>query len=361
MAEATRPHPWSTSKVPTNFSYTSGLSKVPEAFMKLAVMLRRAFVLAASALVAIAADGSLAQSYPAKSVRIILGQPPGGVQDTLVRAVAQDLTKLWGQPVVLDNRVGGTGVVAAVAAARAAPDGYTLFFSTSTNMNSAQFLQKNLPFHPEKDFVPVVGLAQTRSILVVGNHVPANSVKELVELARSKPGQLNYGTFGIASAAHFDSEAFAKAAGFKATHVPYKGGAAVMTALLAGEVDFGLTALTAAIPLVKAGKLKGLAYTGDKRAPALPQMPTLSEAGYGGFETGGMFALYAPTGTPVATMEKIATDASRVRSAREFQEKVIVANGMEDFPLQGAALVKRMQQSREEFASRIKGLDLQIN
>jgi tripartite-type tricarboxylate transporter receptor subunit TctC len=320
-----------------------------------------AWALVATALAAFASGGATAQEYPARTVRIILGQPPGGVQDTLVRAMAQELTNVWGQPVVLDNRVGGTGVVAAVAASKAAPDGYTIFFSTSTNMNSAQFLQKNLPYHPEKDFVPVVGLAQTRSILVAGNHVPVNSVKELVALAKSKLGQLNYGSFGVASAAHFDAEAFAKAAGFTATHVPYKGGAAVMSAILAGQVDFALTALTAAIPLVRAGKLKGLAYTGDKRAGALPQMPTLAEAGYGGFETGGMFALYVPAGTPDAVMQKIAADASQVRSTPAFQEKIIFANGMEDFPLQGATLVARFQKSREDFADRIKGLNLQLN
>ena len=321
--------------------------------------LRPAWLLAAC----LACGGAaLAQSYPAKPVRIVLGQPPGGVQDTLVRGIAQELGKVWGQPVVLDNRVGGTGVVAAVAAARSAPDGYTIFFSTSTNMNTAQFLQHNLPYHPEKDFVPVVGLAQTKSILVARNDLGVESVKDLVALAKSKPpGALNYGSFGMASAAHMDAEAFSKAAGFKATHIPYKGGAEVMTALLAGQVDFAMTALTAAIPLVRQGKLKGLAYTGDRRVPALPQMPTLAEAGYSGFETGGMFALYVPTGTPAPIMEKIASDAARVRDLPMIREKVIAANGMEEFPLQGTALVKRLQESREDFADRIKGLDLKLN
>ena len=305
---------------------------------------------------------ALAQGYPARPVHILLGQPPGGVQDTLVRGIAQELTKTWGQPVVLENRVGGTGVVAALAAARAAPDGYTLFFSTSTNMNTAQFLQKNLPYSPEKDFVPVVGLAQTKSILAARNDLGVASVRELVALAKSKPpGALNYGSFGMASAAHMDAEAFSKAAGFKATHVPYKGGAEVMTALLAGQVDFAMTALTAAIPLVKQGKLKGLAYTGDQRAIALPQMPTLAEAGYSGFETGGLFALYVPTGTPAAVMDKIATDAGRIRDTPAIRDKVIFANGMEEYILQGPALVKRMQASREDFADRIKGLNISVD
>jgi tripartite-type tricarboxylate transporter receptor subunit TctC len=313
-----------------------------------------------AAVASVATSSALAQAYPAKPVRVLIGQPPGGVQDTLARAMSQELSKAWGQPVTLDNRVGGTGVVAAVAAARAPADGYTIFFSTSTNMNTAQFLQKDLPYHPEKDFVPVVGLAMTYSILVAGNHVGVNSVKELIAKAKANPGKLNYGSLGVASAAHFDAEALAHEAGIKVVHVPYKGGAAVMTALLAQEVDFALTALTAAIPLVKAGKLKGLAYTGDKRAAALPDMPTLKEQGYGHFETGGMFAFYVPTGTPADVIEKIANDTSRIRSSPSFHKDVILANGMEDFPLQGEALAKRFQKAREDFAVRIKDLNLQM-
>ena len=214
----------------------------------------RALLLAAAG----ASLGASAQTYPSKPVRVLIGQPPGGVQDTLLRGVTNELTRIWGHAVTLEHRVGGTGVVAAVAAARSAPDGYTIFFSTSTNMNTAQFLQKNLPYHPEKDFIPVVGMGQTKSIMVAGNHVQASSVKELVALAKAKPGALNYGSFGVGSAAHLDVEAFAKAAGFTATHVPYKSGAEVMTALMAGQVDFAMTGLTAAIPLVNGNRLKGL-------------------------------------------------------------------------------------------------------
>lgn len=304
---------------------------------------------------------TLAQSYPAKPVRVIIGQPPGGVQDTLLRGMTQELTRLWGQAVSLEHRVGGTGVIAAVAAARAGPDGYTIFFSTSTNMNTAQFLQKNLPYNPEKDFTPVVGMGQTKSILVAGNHVAANSVRELVALAKAKPGVLNYGSFGVGSAAHLDVEAFSKAAGFTATHVPYKSGAEVMTALMAGQVEFGMTGLTAAIPLVGAGRVKGFSYTGEQRAPAIPQVPTMAEAGYGGFETGGMFSLYVPVGTQQTVMDKIANDASAIRSTLAFREKILIANGMEDLPLQGAALIARLQKSREDFAGRVKGLNIVMN
>jgi tripartite-type tricarboxylate transporter receptor subunit TctC len=328
---------------------------------RIQTLIRAAVFTALSSVAALCSLSTQAQSYPTKPVRVLIGQPPGGVQDTLLRGMTQELTRVWGQPVTLEHRVGGTGVVAAVAAARAAPDGYTIFFSTSTNMNTAQYLQKNLPYSPEKDFMPVVGMGQTKSIMVAGNHVQANTVKELVALAKAKPGALNYGSFGVGSAAHLDVEAFSKAAGFTATHVPYKSGAEVMTALMAGQVEFGMTGLTAAIPLVNAGRLKGLSYTGDQRASAIPQVPTLAEAGYGGFETGGMFALYVPTGTPQAVMDKIANDATAIRSTQAFREKILIANGMEDLPLQGAALIARFQKSREDFALRVKGLNIVMN
>ncbi|MSQ51482.1 MAG: tripartite tricarboxylate transporter substrate binding protein [Betaproteobacteria bacterium] len=301
-----------------------------------------------------------AQGYPSKPVRVLIGQPPGGVQDILARTMSAELAKVWGQPVTLDNRVGGTGVVAALAAARAAPDGYTIFFSTAANMNTAQFLQTDLPYHPEKDFIPVVALAQGQSILLAGNHVGVNSTRELIEKAKANPGKLNYGTFGVASSSHFDTEALAKENGFKAVHVPYKGAVEVMNGLIGAHVDFAITALVAAIPLVNSGKIKGLGYTGEKRTGALPQVPTLHEQGYGFFETGGLFAFYLQTGAPPEVMDKIASDTSRIRGSPFFLKNIIAANGMEDLPLQGAALVTRFQKAREDFASRIKGLDLQL-
>jgi tripartite-type tricarboxylate transporter receptor subunit TctC len=318
---------------------------------------------AAVALLALAAfTGSVrAQAYPSKPVRMLIGQPPGGVQDTLARAMANELSKAWGQPVTLDNRVGGTGLLAGITAAKAAPDGYTLFFSTATNMNTAQFLQKDAPYHPEKDFIPVVGLGQSFSVLIAGNHLGVSTTQEFVEKAKANPGKLNYGTFGVASASHFDTESLAREAGFKAVHIPYKGAVDVMTGLMGGQVDFAITALTAAIPLINSGKIKGLGYTGDKRAPSLPQVPTLKEQGYGNFETGGLFALYVRTGTAQAVIDKIAADASRIRETPEFQKKVLEANGMENLPLAGAALVKRFDYSRVEFQKRISGLDLQLN
>jgi tripartite-type tricarboxylate transporter receptor subunit TctC len=301
-----------------------------------------------------------AQAYPVKPVRMIIGQPPGGIQDTLARGMAQELAKLWGQPVTLDTRVGGSGVVAGIVASKAAPDGYSIFFSTATNMNSAQFLQKDLPYDPVKDFVPVVGLGQSFSILTAANHLGVSTTKELIDRAKAHPGKLNYGTFGVASASHFDTESFARETGIKVVHVPYKGAQEVMTGLISGHVDFAITAVTPTVPLVNNGKLKGLGYLGPRRTPALPLVPTLNEQGYGHFETGGLFALYFQAGTPQAIQDKLSIDASTVRSGAFYQQKVLAPNGIEDWPLTGAALAKRLELSRTEFVGRIKGLDLQL-
>jgi tripartite-type tricarboxylate transporter receptor subunit TctC len=312
-----------------------------------------------AAAVALAAGAAFGQAYPAKPVRVLLGQPPGGIQDTLARAMSTELAKLWGQPVTLENRVGGSGVVAGTLAARAAPDGYTIFFSTPTNMNSAQFLQKDLPYSPEKDFIPVVGLGASYSILIAANHLGVNSAKELIEKAKANPGKLNYGSFGVASASHFDAEAFSREAGIKSVHVPYKGAQDVMTGLLGGQVDWAITAVTPTVPLINAGKIKGLGYLGPKRIAALPSVPTLNELGLGHFETGGHFAFYLQTGTPQAIIDKVATDTSKIRSTPAWQ-KMLASNGIEDFPLVGAELIKKMQVLREDFGNRIKGLDLQL-
>ena len=321
-------------------------------------LLLKSFASAALALAVLGAGAVVAQTYPSKPVRIIIGLPPGGTPDMLARGVAQELTKTWGQPVIVENRVSVGDIVAATAVAKSVPDGYTILLSPSTTMNTSQFLRRNLPYDPVKDFLPVVGLAQTQAYLVASNKLPANTLQELVALARARPGALNYGSWGIGSAAHLDAEALAKAAGVRFTHVPYKGAAAFTNALVAGEIDF-VFGSPATVPLVKQGRLKAFAYTGRERSRLLPDVPTLAETGYD-FESVGMFTLYVPMATPKTVVDKIAQDANQARGTAAFQ-KIIAANGMEEFPLHGNALIARLQQSRERFADRIKGLDIKLD
>ena len=280
--------------------------------------------------------------------------------DVLARSVTQDLAKVWNQPVIVENRAGASDVIATEAVVRSAPDGYTIYMANSVTWLTNQYLRRNLPFDPVKDLTPVIGIAQSSDVLIAGNALAASTVKDLVALARARPGVLNYGSFGIGTATHLDAIALESAAGIQATHVPYKGGADVIAAVLGGQVDFAFTGLNAVIPLVKQGKIKALAYGGRQRYPALPQVPTLRESGYG-VETGGWFAWFVPSATPRAIVERIATATSSVLSVPAFRDKYLIAAGMEEMNLQGAALAERVKESQESFASRVKGLDIKLD
>lgn len=315
---------------------------------------------AASFLACIVTGAALAQTYPYKPVRIIVSAAPGGLQDQIGRAMAPELLKIWGQPVVVENRIGAGDVIAATAASKAPPDGYTIFFSNSIGMDTAQFLRRNLPYDPVKSFAPVVGIMLTHSLLVVSNKLPVSNVRELVELARAKPRILNYGSFGVGSSSHLDVAAFAKAAGIELTHVPYKGVPAVVRALIAGEVDLVFGSLASYVPPATQGQVKALAYTGPQVSRRFPDVPTLASAGYD-LQRDGLHVFYVPAGTPRAIIERIAADVGKVRDQAEFREMYFYAIGMEEFAAEGVELAARLQRSRNNFASTIKGLGIQLD
>jgi tripartite-type tricarboxylate transporter receptor subunit TctC len=263
--------------------------------------------------------------------------------------------------VVVENHAGATGIIAAGMVHQAPTDGYTVLMSTANNMESAPVLQKNLPFDPIKDFIPVVGLAQTRTMVVASNKVAANTVKELADLAHAKPGVLNFGSWGVGSTSHLDALAFAKSIHGEFSHVPYKGGNDVMIALASGQIDFAVVTVSTALPLVKQGKVKALAYTGSERSGLLPDMPTLAELGYGFDRPGGVFAFYLPAGTPKAVVDKLAADTLKAVNAPAFVNEFIAANGMETYPYKGAELRKLLDQSRRNYLARMKDLNLKID
>ena len=301
-----------------------------------------------------------AQSFPAKPVRIVIGVAPGGVIDTLARGIAGELSKSWNQSVVVENRTGAGDIIAADAVAKAAPDGHTLLQTNSVTFLVNQFMRSKLPYDPVKDLAPVVGLTRTSDVLLVNPKLGVATVQELVALARAKPGALNYGSFGIGSAAHLDAVAFASVAGIQITHIPYKGGAAVIAALLGGEIDFSFSGLTPSLGPVKQGSLKALAFGAAQRSPALPQVPTFQEAGYN-IETGSWFGVFGPAATPRAIVEKISADTSRVLATPAFRDKFVLGVGMEELNLQAGLFAELLRDSREKFVSQYGSLNLKLD
>lgn len=311
---------------------------------------------------ALATGSADAQVYPAKPVRLVIQVPPGGLQDSLARALAQDLGKLWNQPMVVDNRPGAGGIPAAEQVARSAPDGYTILQTDNISFLTNEFLRTaKLPYDLQKDFAPVSVLVSAKNIVVGSPNLSAGTMPQLMALARQKPGALNYGSFGIGSIVHIDMEALANEAGVKFNHVPYKGGAPLVQAVLANEIEFAMMGMTAAIPLIRQGRIKALAYGGLNRSPLFPDLPTLSESGFKGFDSGAWFCWMVPAQTPRAVVERIAVDAGRVMTVPEFKERNITGVGHELVNVQGAKLWDMLADDRKVFAARVKPLNLKLD
>ncbi|MFM9967892.1 MAG: Bug family tripartite tricarboxylate transporter substrate binding protein [Burkholderiales bacterium] len=300
-----------------------------------------------------------AQSYPTKAVHIIIPVPPGGLQDSLARAMAPELTKRWGQPVIVENRAGANGIIASDAVVKAAPDGHMLWMGTMVQLSN-DLLNRKMPFDPIKDLAPVIGLVESGSMFVASMQFPARNLPELLAAARAKPGDINYGSFGIGSLPHIDTEALARVAGIQVTHIPYKGGAEILQGILGGQVTFAIMGITATIPLIRQNRIRAIAYGGQKRSSAFPDVPTISEAGVKGFVSGGWFGWFAPAGTPSAVINKIASDAGQVISVPEFREKYVHAGGLEVLNIGPGPLTEQLRADRESYAARLKALNVKL-
>lgn len=252
---------------------------------------------------------ALAQSYPDRSVRVLVGLAPGGGTDSVARVMTQKLSDVFGQSFIVDNRPSAGGNVAGELAARASPDGYTLLVATPTHVTNPS-LYRDVRYDVIKDFAAVALIVNAQYFLSVSNAIPATSVKELVALAKSQPQRLSYASSGIGSANHLSGELFKTMAGIDMVHVPYKGGAPALSALIAGEVQVSFTS-GVIIPYSKAGKLKTLAVTGAKRTPIAPEIPTIAEAGVPGYEVTGWYGLVAPAKTPAAIIERLNVAVNR--------------------------------------------------
>ncbi|MBX3604333.1 MAG: tripartite tricarboxylate transporter substrate binding protein [Piscinibacter sp.] len=285
-------------------------------------MHKRFLLRAAAAAFAFAlAAPALAQAgYPDRPIRIVVPYPPGGFNDTLARTVGAKLQAAWGQSVVIENRPGGATVIGIDAAAKAPADGYTLLitpFSFAVN----PFIFAKLPYDSQKDFAPITLAATTANLLVVPASVPIGSVKELVAMAKAKPGGLSYASTGIGSSNHLSMEKFKQMAGVDITHVPYKGSAPAVTDLIGGQVQVMFDNISNVLPHVKSGKLKVLAVTTPQRSPLVPDVPTVSEAGVPGYEVGVWFGIAAPAGTPKPIIDKLNGEIVKILHMPDVKEK----------------------------------------
>ena len=256
-----------------------------------------------------------AEKYPAKPVRFVITFPAGGPTDVVVRLIGQRLTDAWGQPMIIDNRGGAGGIVGTEIVAKAAPDGYSFLVGTAGGMTINPALQPKLPYDPFRDFTPVGMLVNNPQILVAHPSVAARNVKELVALAKAKPGQLNFASAGTGTATHLGLELLKLTAGIDAVHVPYKGGAPAVTDLIAGQVQLLWVSIPSVLPHVKANRLRALAVSTAKRSASAPDVPTVAESGYAGFEYSNWNALFAPAKTSPAIVRTV--NAAVVKALNE--------------------------------------------
>lgn len=273
------------------------------------------------ALALFATGDAPAQTYPDRPIRILVGFAAGGPADISARLLAERLAEAWGQPVVVENVTAAAGNLATDRVSKAAPDGHTLLLAASATIVTNPSLYQKLPFDPVKDLAPITQVCFTPNILAVPTDVPAQSVTELVAFVRAHPGALTYGSAGVGTSQHLAGELFKTLAGIDIQHVPYRGIAAVMPDLLAGRLTMAFGNISAILPLVRDGKLRALAVSSPRRSASVPDLPTMIEGGFPGFDATVWFALMAPAGTPAAIIEKLHRETVRILSVPEVRKR----------------------------------------
>jgi tripartite-type tricarboxylate transporter receptor subunit TctC len=262
-----------------------------------------------------------AQPYPAKPIRIIVPYAPGGTSDILARQIGPKLTEAWGQPVIVENKPGANGNVGADFVAKSAPDGYTLLLTDLGGLVISASVYPKLPFDPSKDFSPVAMVSYSPHVLAVHPSVKANSVKELIALAKANPGKLNFAISGIGGAPQLAGIEFAQRTGVNWTYIPYKGGSDAVAAVVAGQADVLFNGMLATWPSVQGGRLKAVAISSAQRMPSAPDTPTVAEQGLPGFETGSFQGVVGPAGVPRETVAKLNTEFTKVLNSQEMRER----------------------------------------
>ena len=302
---------------------------------------------------------SAQDAWPSKPVRLVVPFAPGGSTDVIARMMAQKLTELWGQTVVVDNRAGAGGNLGADIVAKSPADGYTLLFASGSITINPQ-LYKRMPFDTRKDLVPITNVASGPMLVVVPDDSPTKTVKDLIAIAKAKPGTLNFGSAGVGSQVHLAGENFADAADIDIVHVPYKGEAPAYTDLMAHQTQMMVGNFAAASALLGKGRLRALAVTGRQRSPLLPDVPTVAESGLPGFENTGWFGLLAPAGTPPAVLEKVQRDSLKVLAATDTKARLYV-QGMTPVGNTPAEFAKAMDDESQHWATVVKNRKLTAN
>jgi tripartite-type tricarboxylate transporter receptor subunit TctC len=270
----------------------------------------------------LAAGPSAAQQYPGKPIRLIVPSTPGGSVDTLARSIGPKLSERWGQQVVVENRAGAGGAIAAEVTAKSPPDGYTLMLGTIASLAANLSLQKKLPYDPVRDFAPVSLVATQNLMLLIHPSVPAKSVKELVRFARSQPGKLTFGSAGNGTGSHLSGELFKQLAGLDIVHIPYKGVAPGLVDLIAGQISINIPSILSALPHAQSGRARALAVTGSTRTRAAPELPTMQEAGIKGYESMTWYGIVAPVGTPPEVVNKLSAEVAAILKQPDTHERL---------------------------------------
>jgi len=290
---------------------------------------------------ALAGTGAQAQTYPDKPINLVVPFPAGGTTDVLARALGQELGKSLGQTVIVENKPGAGSTLGAEFVARSAPDGYTLLMG-AVHHTIATSVYKHLQYDFEKDFAPITTVALVPNVLSVGPRVPAKSVAELIALAKASPGKLTFGSNGVGTGQHLIGAQFEALAGVKLLHVPYKGSGPLTNDLLGGQIDMSFDTVTPVLPHIQSGKLRALAVTTAQRSQALPDVPTMEEAGLKGFDMGTWFGVLAPAQTPKPVLDRLSKEMMRIIASPDFAKRMaaIGAVPIGDTPAQMAARIK---------------------
>jgi tripartite-type tricarboxylate transporter receptor subunit TctC len=312
-------------------------------------------------LLSLAAASACAQgAWPSRSVTLVVPFPPGGGTDTGARIVAEQLSKKWGQPVLVDNKGGAAGQIGADVVAKARPDGYTILMGNIGTQAINPSLYPKMPYDPDKAFAPVALVAELPLAMMVNPNVPTKTVKEFIALAKAQPGKLSYSSSGAGGGPHLAAEMFKDATGSYILHVPYRGGGPAIGDLLAGHVQLSFMTVLEASGHIKAGKLRALAVTSDKRVSALPEVPTLAEAALPGFNSISWIGLLAPAGTPREIVEKISADVREIVARDDVKDRLVQLGAVPaaNTPAQFSALIDN---DRKRYAQIIKDRKITVN